>query len=238
MHDRLGSVRQVFDPVDLSVKNNYVYDAWGLIIEGETTEDIPNPYRFASYVWDSEISQYHCYRRQYDPVLARFTSRDPIRGDLEQPMTLHVYLYCLNDPVNRIDPEGRFALDLSAVNSILTGAALYAHAIDLATYAASSGNLKFFELTGVTVEFMLMGMSVAWITPIRDLRYLVAGYGGSFALEAAFQKTGMSYAEGFAMDPAAFFLYAGVMATAEEFLDVSGADMEDFAEWHGSWPWE
>ena len=37
-------------------------------------------YLFANYVWDSEISQYHCYRRQYDPVLARFSSRPYIIG--------------------------------------------------------------------------------------------------------------------------------------------------------------
>jgi RHS repeat-associated protein len=110
MHDRLGSVRQVFDPVDLSVKNNYVYDAWGLIIEGETTEgDIWNPYRFAGYLWDSEISMYYCNARMYDPVLGRFTSRDPVFGELREPLTLHAYLYCLNDPIDRSDPSGEFA---------------------------------------------------------------------------------------------------------------------------------
>jgi hypothetical protein len=36
----------------------------------------------------------------------RFTSRDPVFGKFEQPMTLHKYLYCQNDPINRIDSTG------------------------------------------------------------------------------------------------------------------------------------
>ena len=30
-------------------------------------------------------------------------------GRFMEPMTLHRYLYCLNDPVNNIDPDGEFA---------------------------------------------------------------------------------------------------------------------------------
>ena len=34
-------------------------------------------------------------------------SRDPFAGYLDDPATLHRYLYTENDPVNRIDPRGR-----------------------------------------------------------------------------------------------------------------------------------
>jgi len=108
LHDRLGSVRQVIDK-DANVKNCYTYDPWGLTIGDETDETVFNPYRFGGYFWEPEISQYHCFRRQYDPVLARFTSRDPVIGDFKEPLTLHAYLYCLNDPINLTDPTGKFA---------------------------------------------------------------------------------------------------------------------------------
>ena len=108
LHDRLGSVRQVIDSTG-AVVNCYTYDPWGLPVGNETQETISNMYRFAGYVWDSEVSQYHCYRRQYDPVLGRFTSRDPVEGNYEEPMTLHKYLYCLNDPINHTDPNGQFS---------------------------------------------------------------------------------------------------------------------------------
>lgn len=100
-----GSVRQVIDNTG-AVVNCYTYDPWGLPVGNETQETISNMYLFAGYVWDSEISQYHCYRRQYDPVLARFTSRDPVAGNYHEPMTLHKYLYCGNDSINRTDPTG------------------------------------------------------------------------------------------------------------------------------------
>ena len=45
--------------------------------------------------------------RMYDPEMKRFTSRDPVRGKYQEPLTLHRYLYCLNDPVNRYDLDGR-----------------------------------------------------------------------------------------------------------------------------------
>ena len=89
-----------------SVVNCYTYDPWGLAVGDETSETVSNLYRFAGYVWDSEISQYYCNARQYDPVLARFTSRDPVESGFKEPMTLHKYLYCENDPVNRSDPSG------------------------------------------------------------------------------------------------------------------------------------
>ena len=38
----------------------------------------------------------------------RFSSRDPVDGDYDEPMTLHKYLYCLNDPVDYVDPTGEW----------------------------------------------------------------------------------------------------------------------------------
>jgi len=115
LHDRLGSVRQVIDE-SATIENCYTYDPWGLTIGDETAETVFNPYRFGGYFWEPEITQYHCFRRQYDPVLARFTSRDPVMGDFKEPLTLHAYLYCLNDPVNRIDPSGR--MSMSETNTV------------------------------------------------------------------------------------------------------------------------
>ena len=33
-------------------------------------------------------------------------------GKFQEPLTLHVYLYCINDPVNKIDPSGRIFWNL------------------------------------------------------------------------------------------------------------------------------
>jgi hypothetical protein len=39
----------------------------------------------------------------------RFTARDPVRGKQQNPLTLHPYLYCQNDSINKVDLDGRWA---------------------------------------------------------------------------------------------------------------------------------
>jgi RHS repeat-associated protein len=113
LHDRLGSVRQVVD-YSGSVVNSYTYDAWGNVHTAETTETVDNPFRFAGYYWDDEISQYFCNARQYEPATYRFTSRDPVCGLYDEPVTLHEYLYCVNNPTNKVDPGGASSDDIMA----------------------------------------------------------------------------------------------------------------------------
>jgi RHS repeat-associated protein len=45
--------------------------------------------------------------RYYNPATGRFMSRDPENGYINDPASLHKYLYAGGDPVNRIDPSGR-----------------------------------------------------------------------------------------------------------------------------------
>jgi RHS repeat-associated protein len=141
LHDRLGSVRMVIDE-DGFVVNHYTYDPWGLpLTGGESSETISNLYRFAGYVYDSEISQYYCYRRQYDPVLGRFTSRDPLEGNREEPMTLHRYLYCLNEPINKTDQTGELCGAIEDALDVIAGMDAYYSALDVALRQGSWENI-------------------------------------------------------------------------------------------------
>jgi RHS repeat-associated protein len=107
LHDRLGSVRKVVN-TDHTAVAMYTYSPFGELIYDYG--DYDQPLRFTAQYYDEEISQYHLRARTYDPHLSRFTSRDPILGKFEEPLTLHKYLYCGNDPVNRIDPTGEWAV--------------------------------------------------------------------------------------------------------------------------------
>jgi RHS repeat-associated protein len=48
--------------------------------------------------------------RWYDPAVGRFLQQDPWLGSLYAPLTLNAYAYCVNDPVNAVDPSGAIAL--------------------------------------------------------------------------------------------------------------------------------
>ncbi|GIV09883.1 MAG: hypothetical protein KatS3mg019_1974 [Fimbriimonadales bacterium] len=44
--------------------------------------------------------------RWYDPAVGRFLQPDPWLGSVYAPLTLNAYGYCVNDPVNAVDPSG------------------------------------------------------------------------------------------------------------------------------------
>ncbi len=116
-HDRLGSVRLVVDD-DGKVKNSYTYDPWGKDFGTECTETVYNPFKFTGQWWDSEIGQYYLRARQYDPILMRLTSYDPVKGKFNRPLTLHPYLYCGNDSINKVDLDGRIAIVIGGTNDL------------------------------------------------------------------------------------------------------------------------
>ncbi|MDD5063260.1 MAG: RHS repeat-associated core domain-containing protein [Phycisphaerae bacterium] len=64
-------------------------------------------FRFTGQYYDSDTGQYYLRARQYDPYISRFISSDPAFGKFQEPMSLHKYLYCQNDPVDGVDLDGR-----------------------------------------------------------------------------------------------------------------------------------
>ncbi len=87
-----------------AVVNTYTYDPWGQPLS--VSETVANPYRYASYRFDSATGLYYCWNRYYAPELARFLTRDIYPGELADPVTMNPYLYCGGDPVNYTDPSG------------------------------------------------------------------------------------------------------------------------------------
>ncbi len=121
IHDRLGSIRQVIDS-NLTIVNRFDYDPYGktTLEDFAVGCDYESYHRFAGYKWEDAAGMYNCNARWYDPELMRFISRDPVRGKFRDPLSLHRYLYCLNNPANMIDPDGRLAiLDTLSTNATL-----------------------------------------------------------------------------------------------------------------------
>ncbi len=141
IHDRLGSVRCVVDANALSVQNNYTYTPYGEDIASQTSEAVENDVRFAGYNHDDELGQYYVWARMYSPYMARFNGYDPVLGDYKEPLALHQYLYCWNDPINNYDPSGRVLIDSTTATAQMI--VLSAMAATVATQMGCSlkGNL-------------------------------------------------------------------------------------------------
>ncbi|MFH1454359.1 MAG: RHS repeat-associated core domain-containing protein [Armatimonadota bacterium] len=63
---------------------------------------VESPIRYAGYYYDEESELYYLQSRYYDPKIGRFTQPDKIG----YAAGLNLYVYCDNDPVNFVDPEG------------------------------------------------------------------------------------------------------------------------------------
>jgi len=62
--------------------------------------------QFTTYESDAESGNHYARAREYINRLARFSSLDPLAGDISDPQSLNRYLYALDNPINFVDPSG------------------------------------------------------------------------------------------------------------------------------------
>lgn len=111
--DVQGSTRAVTD-TDGKCVEWYEYSDFGETTIHKEQAGFENVLCYTGGVYDESSGLYYLNARYYNPEMGRFISRDTYEGKNEEPSSLHLYLYCANDPVNYVDPSGHDAIALGA----------------------------------------------------------------------------------------------------------------------------
>ena len=104
--DHVGSPLLVVNVANASdVPFRATYTAFGEATITGTADFLP--FGFAGGLFDIETGLVRFGARDYDPVVGRWTAKDPIRFDGGQA---NLYVYVGDDPVNKVDIFGRSSL--------------------------------------------------------------------------------------------------------------------------------
>ncbi|MFC1859130.1 RHS repeat-associated core domain-containing protein, partial [Thermodesulfobacteriota bacterium] len=180
-YDQVESLRAVAD-VSGNVVKRIQYDSFGNIIN-DSDPSFEMPFGFAGGVYDKDTGLIRFGYRDYDPDVGRWTAKDPILfagGDTD------LYGYCLNDPVNFVDPLGleiiwndivitnkavkdtliRLDKDLPGATIVVTAGDRYIDSVgnirDSSTNRRSSSKARKGEhLYGNAVDFEIMNFSLS-----------------------------------------------------------------------------
>ncbi len=105
-YDGLGSTVALTNQSG-TLTDRYAYSPFGEI--ANTQGSTYNPFKYVGQfgVMTEPDNTLFMRARFYDPSIGRFLSKDPVDGSLNNPTTLHPYLYASSNPVCVIDPSGR-----------------------------------------------------------------------------------------------------------------------------------
>jgi RHS repeat-associated protein len=112
--DHLGSPRLVVNAETGEVVQRMDYDAWGVV--NRDTNPGFQPFGFAGGIYDLQTGLVRFGARDYDPIVGRWTAKDPIDFDSGD---LNLYVYVKNDPVQYVDPLGLSRYDVQVATEII-----------------------------------------------------------------------------------------------------------------------
>jgi len=167
--DGLGSLRQLANASGM-VGEPWAYDPFGNPLGSSGNN--PSNYGYAGEWTDGTGLQY-LRARYYAPAQGRFITRDPFPGYLNQPSTLHPYVYVTNDPVTLTDPSGENPFLIAAGVGGLLGGAIYGYGSqvvrnlgqgmcfwDALSYNISAGEVALYAGVGGILGFGIGGATV------------------------------------------------------------------------------
>lgn len=131
-YDWKGSTIAISDSVGNLVKG-YYYTPFGDDIQTKGSINFENPFTYVGKygIVDDKNGYFYMRARYYQPSTGRFISSDPV-------WNTNLFPYADNDPINKIDPNGEFALtdDVGLAESFIPVWGSYRDAM----YNAGQGN--------------------------------------------------------------------------------------------------
>ncbi|MBQ9785002.1 MAG: RHS repeat-associated core domain-containing protein [Clostridia bacterium] len=103
----------------------YAYNAWGEHTVSYNSNGIAtmNPIRYRGYYYDTHTGLYYLQSRYYNPAWGRFISPDCYVSTGTGLLGYNMYLYCNNNPVMYVDPNGEsIIMGAICVTLIIVGA--------------------------------------------------------------------------------------------------------------------
>ena len=100
--DHLGSSSYITN-LDGEVSQHIEYVPFGEVFIEERNNTWNTPYLFNAKEFDEETGMYYYGARYYEPRLSLWMSADPLA---EKYPNFSSYIYCINNPINLIDPKG------------------------------------------------------------------------------------------------------------------------------------
>lgn len=156
LRDHLGSVRLVVNVASGTVAQRLSYDEFGT--QTENTNPGWQPFGFAGGLTDAATGLVRFGARDYDPVVGRWTAKDPI-GFAGGATSL--YSYVANDPVNFVDvlgSSGRSALThfvIGAAGGAIVGMGVAAALTVASPLIAATATVGLVVVGGVSLGFTI-----------------------------------------------------------------------------------
>jgi RHS repeat-associated protein len=120
--DRHGDAIMWYPTTGVPISAYKVYDPFGAITK--TSGGAQSALGFQGQFTDATTGDVNMGARWYNPSGGSFRGRDTVFGSLSSPASLNRYAYGLGNPLNMVDPNGRFSVDLSTLSGFFGGDAL------------------------------------------------------------------------------------------------------------------
>ena len=100
-----------------TISDTYLYDAYGNLLKKTGTTE--NDYMYTGEQYNESTGLYYLRARYMNPKTGTFISMDTYAGSLDNPVSLHKYLYANANPVKYTDPSGNFSFSELSISQTI-----------------------------------------------------------------------------------------------------------------------